>query len=28
MGDLAKANLEKLYGRKQRGTLQGSGDKR
>jgi NTP pyrophosphatase (non-canonical NTP hydrolase) len=28
MGDLAKSNLEKLYGRKQRGTLQGSGDKR
>lgn len=28
MGDVAKSNLEKLYGRKQRGTLQGSGDKR
>ena len=28
MGELAKSNLEKLYGRKQRGTLQGSGDKR
>ena len=28
MGDLAKANLEKLYNRKQNGTLKGSGDNR
>ena len=28
MHDLAMNNLEKLYGRKARGTLQGSGDKR
>lgn len=28
MHDLAMGNLEKLYGRKARGTLQGSGDKR
>jgi len=28
MHDLAMKNLEKLYGRKSRGTLQGSGDKR
>ena len=28
MHDLAMKNLEKLYGRKVRGTLQGSGDKR
>lgn len=28
MGELAKGNLEKLYSRKQRGTLQGSGDTR
>ena len=28
MHDLAMKNLEKLYGRKERGTLQGSGDKR
>ena len=28
MQDLAMKNLEKLYGRKARGTLQGSGDKR
>jgi|TARA_B110000259_G_scaffold133336_1_gene150377 NTP pyrophosphatase (non-canonical NTP hydrolase) len=28
MGDVAKSNLDKLYDRKQRGTLQGSGDKR
>ena len=28
MHDLAMKNLEKLYGRKARGTLQGSGDKR
>ena len=28
MEDVAKANLEKLYNRKQRGTLQGSGDNR
>mgnify|MGYP003119077756 FL=1 len=26
--DLADANLKKLYGRKERGTLSGSGDKR
>ena len=26
--DIALANIEKLYGRKERGTLQGSGDKR
>ena len=26
--DLADANLRKLYGRKERGTLKGSGDKR
>ena len=28
MEDVAKANLEKLYNRKQLGTLQGSGDNR
>jgi NTP pyrophosphatase (non-canonical NTP hydrolase) len=28
MHDLAMQNLEKLYGRKARGTLKGSGDKR
>mgnify|MGYP002701081873 FL=1 len=28
MHDLAMSNLEKLYGRKARGTLKGSGDKR
>ena len=28
MQDLAMKNLEKLYGRKARGTLKGSGDKR
>jgi len=28
MGELAKANLEKLYNRKQNGTLKGSGDNR
>ena len=28
MHDLAMKNLEKLYGRKARGTLKGSGDKR
>lgn len=28
MHDLAMGNLEKLYGRKARGTLKGSGDKR
>ena len=26
--DIALGNIEKLYGRKERGTLQGSGDKR
>ena len=26
--DIALANIEKLYGRKERGTLKGSGDKR
>lgn len=28
LDDIAAANLEKLFGRKQRGTLQGSGDNR
>ena len=28
LNDIALSNIEKLYGRKERGTLQGSGDKR
>lgn len=28
LGEVAQANLEKLFGRKERGTLKGSGDKR
>lgn len=28
MDDVAQANIEKLFGRKERGTLQGSGDNR
>ena len=28
MNDVAEANIEKLFGRKERGTLQGSGDNR
>ena len=28
LGDIAQANLDKLAGRKERGTLQGSGDER